>query len=467
MRVFKIYFLFAILMFSCESPDDFLDVIPTDKVIPTTVEDFDKLMNNPLISRSRQENISFMDPDVFMSEVSFGSITGDNVNINAYTWQSELYNITENDPDYNETYQFIHISNQVLADIDEASLGVFNENNRQNIKAEAYAQRAMEYFLAVTEYAPAYNPENTTTPAIPMPLKVDLQALLSKSSIGEVYNQIIADLNRSLDLFSIDYPAINETANFRPGVASIYALLAEVYLFMGDFEQSKINSNKALDLYNYLYDWNEIDFIDPSNPWQGYNINDFQFSTLNKSVIWNRGHRSDYQNPFQLYHPDLEALYDKDNDRRWYLRSTQTSFGDQDVSPYYIYLFSRSETNVGLTTSRLLLTNAEAKARTNDGTGAIAALNTLLEKRISNFTPLTHVDNPTTLLTIKNERRKELHGTALNVFDQKRYRIYGDNVPTYTRTNPETGETFTLEPGGNGYRVNIPAKVRELNPNLN
>ncbi|WP_224488092.1 RagB/SusD family nutrient uptake outer membrane protein [Robertkochia flava] len=469
MKLNKYYYLllFIAVLFSCEKPDDFLDVKPTGRVIPTTLEDFDNLLNGIDMMFSRNIHMRYMDPDVYMNEASYASISGNSINENAYNWNSDLTLPDQANSDYNESYQFIHMMNFVLSEIDEAETGTFNPADRTDLKAEAHAQRAMELFLAVTEFAPAYSPENRETLAIAMPLEVDISKFYSKRTLGEVYDQILLDLNSSLELLSPGYPAYNKVGNFRPGKASIYALLAEVHLHMGNFEEAREFSDRALNLYSFLYDWNDIDFTNPEDPWAGYNTGVYDQVDASEETLWNRSYIWSYANPWQLYHPDLANLYDQDNDRRWYLRATQVSPGGVDVSPDHVFMFPRAYTQHGLTTPRLILTNAEAKARTGDGAGAIAVLNTLLENRISNFTPLTHSDDATTLQIIKNERRKELVGTALNLLDLKRYHAYGEAIPTFSRTNPVSGATVTLEPGDEDYYVKIPAQVRNLNPNLN
>lgn len=466
-----IYILIAFLILSsCQNPDEFLDVVPTGTIIPSTLEDYDKMLQDYAILRSVGTNNRYIDPDVYHSQASFSTISNNSVSVNAYMWKHDIFNATQSDADYNSYYYYIHVMNQILQDIDNASPGNFNPVNRNNLKAEALAQRAMEYFLTVNEYAHHYDPAKPNQSGVAMPLSIDIQALLSKSTVSDVYKQIIKDLDEALSLFSVNYPAINEYANFRPGKASVYALLAEVYLYMGDFEKSKTYSNNALAMYNYLYDYKTINFSNPSSPWLGYTAPasvDWSYGTLNKEIIWHRYIDWSFSSPFHLYSTDLEALYDKTNDRRWYLFATQKSKTGISVAPNNIYIYANSERCNGLSVPRLILTNAEAKVRTNDGNGAITVLNTLLAKRIVNFVPLTHSDNAKTLKLIKDERRKELAGTSLNIFDQKRYHVYKETVPTYTRTNPNTNETVTLVPGGDGYVVKIAPSVRNLNPNLN
>ena len=458
--------LLMIFSLGCENPDDFLDVKPTGILIPETLQDFEGLFRNYAYSRSRVINLDYVDPDVFMSDLTYGFLSNED-DILAYQWNSELYNADQTDPDYNTPYSYIYLSNFILPLVDDAPEANFNPANRSNIKAEAYAQRAMEFFLLVNEYAHHYDSSNPDIPGVALPVVTDLSAELSRSTVGEVYALILSDLEMARDLFNDDHPVIRTDGNYRPGKASVYALLAEVNLYMGNFEQAKINSDIALSMYDYLYNYNDIDFYDTSNVWNGYNITDLEYATTNKQVIWNRYNKWGFNNPIQLYHPELEALYDKVNDRRWYLHATQTTSGGTDVAPYHIFFFASAERNVGLTVPRLLLTNAEAKVRSGDGAGAITSLNKLLANRMVSFTPLTHSNDGATLQLIKDERRKELHGSSLNVFDQKRYHVLGENVPTYTRTIPISGENITLEPGGDGYVIDIPLIVRNINPNLN
>lgn len=469
MKLRYIYILLIASLMACENPDDFLDVKPTGQTIPTTLEDFDLMLNDYAILRERLTNIRFMDPDVYQSSASFSNINNYEgaKNINAYTWQGVLYTQDQDDPDYVENYYYIHVMNQILELVDDAPVGNFDPNKRNILKAEALAQRSMELFIQVNEYAEHYDASDLNRPGVPMPLEIDLQAQLGRSTSAAVYDQIIVDLNTALTLLPDAYPAINVRANFRPGKASIYALLAEVYLYMGDFENAKTYSDMALSLYSFLYDLNTIDFKDPASPWGGYNDGELEYSTFDQQVLWNRYTNWAFSSPFQLYSPDLVSLFDQANDRRWYLFATQVSNSGIDVSPDYIYMYSDAERNTGMTTPRLLLTNAEAKVRTGEGAAAITALNTLLQNRLVIYTPLTYVDDATTLQLIKDERRKELVGTGSNLFDQKRYHVLGEAVPTYTRTNPETGETFTLAPGDEGYVVSIPLNVQAINPNLN
>ncbi|TRZ45739.1 RagB/SusD family nutrient uptake outer membrane protein [Robertkochia solimangrovi] len=459
------YILLSILIGACETPDEFLDVKPDNSFNPSTLGEFESLLNNVSFSYRRLQNLTLIDPDIAMNDQSYANIMADEVMVNAFRWNHELYNEITNDPDYNDAYSNIFTFNQIIMDIEEATVNEgYEESDRANIKAEAHAQRAMEYFLLINEYAAHYDPDHPDIPGIPMPLENDIEAQLPRSSVSDIYSQILSDLEMAATLFDDTFEDVQPEANFRPGLASIYGLLAEVHLYMGEFEQAASYAEDVLLRYNFLYDYNTIELEDMENPWKGITETDLTFATLNKEVIWNRYHRWNYYNPFYLFSDDLVSTFDKARDRRWYFWSTQVSQNGIDTSPYYIFCMSDIETNAGITIPRLLLTYAEAQTRSGNVPQGLEALNTLLTHRISNFRPYEITDQNELLQLIKTERRKELFGTSLNTFDQKRYHIYGEKVPVFERSL--NGMNYELSPGDQGYFIAIPLKIRNINPNL-
>ena len=455
----------SILVTSCDI-DNFLDVKPTGSLIPQTVEDYDNLLEDPLITVDVWSNLHYMDPDVFMPEETYYGLTKNRQL--QYEWSATPYDETEDDKDWEYRYKYIYVYNLILENIDDAKLGNSLESDRKKVKGEALAQRAFDYFLLINEYALQYSTENLDKPGVPLALEVDvdLSTKLSRATIGEVYEQIESDLEQAEDLLLDNIvDNVNTGANFRPGNASLYGLRALIALHKEDFVSALTYSDKSLEQYDYLYDYNTLSLKIPGNAWSGLNSNDFENGNDNLECIWNRYLKTTHFNPASLYSPELAALYDKTNDMRWTLFSTQTTFYDVDVSPNYCFSAYNYETQAGITTPNIYLVNAEAKARTGDGAGAIAILNKLLEKRIANFTPLIHLDDASTLQRVKEERRKELRMTGNNLIDLKRYHAYGEIIPTYSRIIP-TGGTVALEPGSEKYVAPISLKLQKINPNL-
>ncbi|MGJ5643063.1 RagB/SusD family nutrient uptake outer membrane protein [Formosa sp. S-31] len=463
MKKLILFAISTIFFYSC-NPDEFLDVVPTGSKIPNTIEDFDKLLENPEPTYIGWANIVHMDPDILLTDELYNGLLND-FQRNQYRWSSELYLQNETDNSWKYRYKNIYVYNLIIQDINDADLSERTEEDRKVIKGQAYAQRAFSYFYLVNEYAPHYSNATLNTPAVPMPLQPDLTAQLPRSTVGEIYAQIEKDLNTAEPLLE-NFTAIDET-NFRPGKASILGLRAWIALYKGDFEAAKTYADEALSLYNFMYDYTQFTLRTPGNTWSGLSTNELYFGTTTQDNVWAKYYNFSYNRPGMLYNPDLIPLYDQDNDYRFVLYANHFTYAGADVSPNFAYSRINSERQVGVTTPDLYMISAEGHARTGNTATAIERLNTLLDNRILNYTPMSSSDfsgDAALLQFIKDERRKEFFATGKTWFDMKRYHAYGESIPTFTRTID--GQTITLEPGSDKYVVPISPKILNQNPNL-
>ncbi|MBL4561843.1 MAG: RagB/SusD family nutrient uptake outer membrane protein [Labilibaculum sp.] len=472
--------LIALAVSAC-SVDDFLDVKPIGKIIPSTVSDFDLLLNDYQMSQSALYNLKYIDPDVYLTDESFTDLWYEPLK-QTYLWADDYYGISGGDDSYIRSYKNIMTFNTILADIDNADLEDAADEDRIRIKGEALGGRALDLFLLAEEYGPAYSDENLDLPCVIMPLEVNLGAKSSRSTVKEVYNRILEDTKEAMKLLDQVAPVHDVTNNLRPGRAAIRALLAEVYLSMGDFQQSAQYADETLSMYNFVYNYvSDLQLKTTDNKWDGVVDADgnkiFWRLTDTKSTLWSRYffRVATREGVHSLYHPDLVAIYAEDydndpnsnSDQRWNFFASKTGYGGgTDYSPYYIFASDvNRQISVGMSVPLILLNAAESKARLgNDDQGALDALNILLRNRIVGFTDLTLADVPDVLALVKKERRKEFTASGLNVINLKRYHAYGDAVDTYTRT--VFGETYTLEPGSNKYIVPIYQKALNQNPNI-
>jgi len=82
------------------------------------------------------------------------------------------------------------------------------------------------------------------------------------------------------------------------------------------------------------------------------------------------------------------------------------------------------------------------------------------------YQPLTASDGETALAIVLAERRRELVFGGLRWMDMKRLDKEG-RMPELQRINRRTGEVLaTLKPQGKAYTLQIPARVRKFNPNM-
>lgn len=119
-------------------------------------------------------------------------------------------------------------------------------------KAEAKFLRGLTYFSLVTIYARPYTLNNGTSPGLPLRLKAEKNIEnndLARSSVKEVYQQVLADLNEAENNLPNSYATANLNVT-RAHKNSAIALKTRIYLSMGLYndvitEAQKIVSNVA------------------------------------------------------------------------------------------------------------------------------------------------------------------------------------------------------------------------------
>ncbi|MCH7413496.1 RagB/SusD family nutrient uptake outer membrane protein [Belliella sp. R4-6] len=134
-------------------------------------------------------------------------------------------------------YRAINVANNVLA-----SLDVVNEADRGRVEGEALFIRGSMYFELIKLYAQPYT-AGTSGLGVPLVLTptraVTEENFVSRNTIGEVYQQILSDLNRSESLV----PAVN---SFLARNYVVAAQLSRVYLQMERFADARDAANRAI-----------------------------------------------------------------------------------------------------------------------------------------------------------------------------------------------------------------------------
>ncbi len=436
-RIF--YIIIGLLSFtSCKG---FLDVVPTGIVIPQSVTDYDMMLNG---FNDGNSLVLYMDPEVWSDNES-----------REYFWPEDRYREDEQDGFYNQMYANIHKCNIILENIDNAVLGTSTESVRTLAKRDAIAERASHYWLLVNHYAPAYNPATAATDlTVPLVLTTNMEETYTNATVEQLYDFIESELKTAHEMLD---DAISKN-NMRPSRPAIAGLLSKLYMYKGDASTALTYANESLTKYDFVYDYNT--FTDRSEVSQGlsrpYGVSDME-------NLWHKGCKPGGYLFILGYTPELLALYDLQNDRRYefFQQITNTM-----PAPYVEYDFDLKETNYLVSTPEMLLVRAECYAKTDDLVKAIADVNTLRRNRIKNHTDLpTPTSKDEALRIISEERRRELCFSGLYLFDLKRYHVEGRSIPTFKRVN-SSGEEFTLAPGDKGYYISIPLYIRNLNPNI-
>jgi len=447
--------MIMVLFSSC---DKYLDVQPKGVVIPTTLDDYQALMSAPLKVNRTSNNIFYATDEIQMPEVLRVAATGyaGKSGVNAYDFKDELYDVTEDDQDWNIAYSALYIYNTVLAGIESNKESDIKKKNQ--LKGEALVHRAFTYLILVNQYARHYSSTADTDPGVPMPLKPDINALLPRSTVKAVYAQIEKDLLEAADILPE-----TSTYTYRPNKAGAFGVLARMYLYIGDWAKTYEYANKAFLLSNLIYDFNNLAYLTPSNR-VASQITGYPSSSVDKknSVFYKYFTKVGAFNYNFLLSDDQYALFAPGDLRETFGTTDKDYYGKAlpgigvlENKPVYDY------NNGGITTQELILTRAEALARTGKLGDALTDLNTLRKKR---FTPATYADlqstDPVTVLDlVLKERRIELAFTGLRLADIKRLNLEGRNISV-------KHGTVTVGPNDPRLVFPIPSKILSLNPNI-
>jgi tetratricopeptide (TPR) repeat protein len=172
---------------------------------------------------------------------------------NSYTWQDRIYDPSQGDADWIGLYKAVYYSNVILNGVMGSEKGTDAE--KKEIYAEAFVHRAFAYLQLVNTYGPQFDPASANSEkAVPLLLKPELFSSLERSTVGQVYDQIISDLKDALANDIQDSPQFNVL----PSKRAVYALLARTYLYMGSYQLSLDNAEKALAMQNGLIDLNSL-----------------------------------------------------------------------------------------------------------------------------------------------------------------------------------------------------------------
>lgn len=110
------------------------------------------------------------------------------------------------------------------------------------IIGENYYLRAQTSFDLLKFFAKSYN-EGVDNPGIVIRNSLDVPSITPRSTVGQSYDQVVSDLLKAEELMSDDE---SRGVEFASKLAA-QALLSRVYLFMGDYENSIIYSNKVIN----------------------------------------------------------------------------------------------------------------------------------------------------------------------------------------------------------------------------
>jgi tetratricopeptide (TPR) repeat protein len=436
--------LICTLIFSaCQK--EFLEKKPDRaKLVPKTVADFQALLDAELFySAPELQEIS---ADDFVTSDQ-GAAALSELIFNVYTWSDGVFLGMASLPEWNICYTQVFTANVILEGMQQIVTAERDGLEYNSVKGNALFQRAFAYYnLAQLFAAPYQSSTASTIPGIPLRPVSDVNAHYPRGTIQQTYDQIIRDLEDALIL-------LPEQVNYkhRPSKAAAVAMLARVYLTMGNYTKAMEYADRTLKLKNELLDYSQI---------KGSAINRIMPGALpngNAEVIYYKGAVYD---PFPVAAalvsvvPELYQSYDKDD-----LRKT-LFFRDRGNGVFTFRGGYGGSVNIelftGLATDEIYLIRAECAARNGNLNLALSDLNHLLQTRWikEKYLPYSSSDQEEVLRIVLKERRKELICRGMRWTDLRRLNLEPRFAITLTRT--VKGKVYQLLPNGNRYTFPLP-----------
>ncbi len=369
-------------------------------------------------------------------------------------------------------YRVINDCNAVLDNIDNAA---GTDEERKRIKGQAQALRGFLYLHLASSYSFAIDKDPNAVCA-PIYLHFSDEATASEgkaaSSVKEVYEQSISDLESALNLIPANYV---RNSKHKIDQQVVLGLLSRACLYARQWEKAKIYSDRLLEKNNYLM--NEEEY------------NDGFSNAANNEWIWGHPQTSDQSNASYQFNfldtttdgtyyysfnvdPYFRDLFDE-GDFRKKMIVWRTDPGKNPENEMYVWMrhlkfrFRDIKSQLGdivlMRVAEIYLINAEAKARLNDE-DAVEVLNKLKAARgAKNVT--SGLSQEELVKEIWIERRKELWGEGFSLIDIIRNqqsvvrKAYPNDKIDYTYTDSK-GEEKTIKKTPMGHRYfNFPDKT--------
>lgn len=337
-----------------------------------------------------------------------------------------------------DLYKIIRNCNFVIEEVDKYSSENLGKSN--SIKGQAYAIRALIHFRLVNIFAQHYHFTTTASHlGVPYITTSDITQAYSRQTVAEVYDYMIADLQSAISLM----PDTIADCRFMNGPAA-KALLARIYLFKEDYENAKKLSSELIAKYPLL----TITGGYPANLFK--NIPSTQTEVLFQIIpVAQSGAISEFlgiaTGLYGYYQPTTDIVNilqeTPDDIRSQWVTSVSAAqwtvnkftpgvaggLGYHPETDYYPPIIRSSE---------LLLTAAEACAKTNDETNARQYLDAI-RKRANPSVQDVLATGTSLLDSIYKERRKELCFEGLRMWDIQRWKKSlqrTDVIPGYQTT---------------------------------
>lgn len=409
---------------------------------PSTFADYQAMLDNDIVTVKSTPGLNPVGSDDVMLNAAALQATMQPF-IGIYSWDANFYQGATDNSWFNP-YQAIYQCNLVLNGLegvphkDSTQLAIYHV-----IRASALFDRSFHFLNLEETYGQPWRPATAAVDeGIPLRLDADATKQSSRSTVKQVFAQIVGDLKEAVSYLP---PAVQTEVPNRPCRPAVWALLARAALLQQDYQAAEDDADSCLKLHARLLDFDTVKGS-PTHPFYAVGNPEvlFQCSAYAYPVLYS---------PMTTVNGDLYSSYDVTDLRRTlYFEPTATGQGVY-FKGYYApghFVFS------GYATDEVYLIRAECRARLQDEAGALADLNTLLGHRYKSgtYVPYTIANAGNVLLLVLNERRKETPFRELRWSDLRR--LNQDPRLAVTLKRVVGDSVRVLSPNSAGYTWQIP-----------
>ena len=426
-----IYILSIFLATGFISCDNFLDITPVGKVIPTTATEFRALMTQAYVStpKSGRARTAFRSDEVG----SFTDTESRSLYFEEWTWD-------DYSPDYSsdfgwrQYYQALFLINYTIENENKMTGG--SKEEIAQLVGEAYAMRAYIHFMLVNLYGKPYNEENLNTKAVPLKLNSNTEDAPSRNTVAEIYAAIESDIVEAGKRLNVEKWDVG--FNYRFTTTALKAFRSRLY-------ESLNASKEVLEINKELVDLSQTTM--PNNYQSVESIMALEYSSadINRAIYIST---------------DLYNLYNSNDYRR-----KNRFYTSEGGGRYTVRKGGSNEYACTFRTGEIYLNAAEAACQDDN---LIDAKDYLLQLKAKRFnatgyaeeeTKVEAMDKDELLQEIYDERYRELAFEGHRWFDLRR-----TTQPAITKTENE--KEYKLEQGDERYTIRIPNEAIQSNPNL-
>lgn len=475
--LFVLYIIAGLSIFS--SCKKFTEITPKGSNVLNRITDLDLLMNFNYTSNSATGDTlsAKTTAQAAFSAYEVGNLVNDtyaystnipslisskpqtlNYAFTVYDETVDRKNLAVTDVKYEKLYFLINnVYNVVLRNADQAS---GDRLKAAQLKAEAYILRAYMHYLLVNFYAKAYDPATASTDGGIPYVKEDNSTITAniKSSVAEVYSNIMADIESALSLNSLPQTPQN---NMRVGMGFALAVKAQVLLTLRQYPEALKAADQSLSINSLI-----------SNDRLFAPIGTLPFGKPQATAPENLFYMAQGGNPL-LSTPSLEvtgSIYEPGNIINSYVKPYYPSgnpFSGLPDSKLWLNSANPFAINTaGLTTSDTYLIKAECLARAGELSAALDIINQIRQNRIhpSQYNAVNASTEAEVMALLMRTQRIEFLFTLKNFLHLKRW----STDPVYSQAISRTiqGVTYQLKPGSVLWIFPFPQSATNYNPNL-